>query len=79
MSRPIRRYQFILAERLRMTIRELQEKLTLSELVEWLAFDLTQSQEWIEKYKKEKELAASKNLDGQNLKALAKKILGDRG
>lgn len=78
MSRPLRRYHFVMAERLGWTAKQVNKRLTLNELVEWMAFDLTRSNDWIVKYNKQKELEESRRLDREATIKAFKRLLGDR-
>lgn len=73
-----RRYCFYLASQLKMTVRELLEKLDSRELAEWMAYDMTQNTEWQKSYQVEKELEESKKMtDMQQLQAF-KALLGGK-
>lgn len=63
MSRPFRRYCFGLAERLGMSLKELYKTHSGDEIMEWMAYDLTNSEDFKAECKKEKELEESRNMD----------------
>lgn len=66
-----RRYCFYLAERLKMTVNELLSRMTSKEISEWMAYDRTNSQEWLDAYNREKELESfDPQLQAQQLKQL---------
>jgi hypothetical protein len=77
MSRPLRRYLFSLAERLSMPVKELEQTLTLDEVAEWLAYDLSNSDEWLAAYMRQKELEASRKLSREQQIIAFKRLLGD--
>jgi len=76
MGRPLRRYCFILAERLGTTVIDLQNKISSQELSEWMAYDLTNDKNWLEDYQKEQERLASKQLDDEARLKAFKRLLG---
>ena len=52
MARPFRRYCFQLCERLGgMTVRQMLANMDALELAEWAAYDRTNDEEWVKKYK----------------------------
>lgn len=65
MRRHFRRYCFSLAERLRMSVKELLDKLDSDEISEWMAYDLTNNPEWRAKWDKDLELEHSKNMTSE--------------
>lgn len=75
MGRPFRRYCFYLAEKLG---KGLDEVLSMSsaELSGWMAFDLTNDEEWSKKYEAEEQAARQKNMSNQEKAKLFKKLLG---
>jgi hypothetical protein len=55
MGRHFRRYCFYLAEKLKMSVSQIME-LDSREISEWMAYDLTNNPEWVQKYNKQLEL-----------------------
>lgn len=54
-----------------MTVNELLSKMTSKEIAEWMAYDRTNSQEWLDAYNREKELESfDPQLQAQQLKQL---------
>lgn len=76
MSRPFRRYCFSLAERLGLTVRELLERMDSTEISEWIAYDNTNNEKWVEKYKYEESLAASRAMSKEEKLKAFKRLLG---
>lgn len=77
MGRHYRRYCFHLAERLKMSVKELTLKLDSHEISEWMAFDLTREENWIKSYKKQLELEQSKEMTNEEkLKAFKRLFKG---
>lgn len=76
MHQHFRRYCFRLADRLKMSVQELLNTLNSAEIAEWMAYDVTCSEEWVENYNKELELEMSRNMsDDEKLQAF-KTLLG---
>lgn len=50
--------------------------MSAADVYECMAFDLTQSGDWMEKYKKQQELAASRALSPEEYTAQFKQLLG---
>ena len=71
-----RRYCFHLASKLRMTVRQLMSNLDSGEISEWMANDMTQSDEWLESYNKDLELQKSKEMDDNQKLEAFKRMLG---
>ena len=46
------------------------------EITEWMAFDLTNSKEWLEKYNSEQEMLRQRNLPNEDKARLLKQLLG---
>ena len=59
MTQPFRRYCFILAERLGMTVKRLLKESSSAEISEWMAFDLHSTEEFKTRYEKEKQQQSS--------------------
>lgn len=77
MGRPVRRYCFLLAERLSMTVEKLLDSVSSKELSEWMAFDLTRDEDWSKKFYKQKELEASRAMsEEQRLEAFKRLFQG---
>ena len=82
MSRHFRRYCFMLADRLKMTVSRLLDELDSSEIAEWMAYDMTCDKDWIAKYNREKELERTKSLSQEERLKIFKQIFrgsGDNG
>ena len=75
MRRPFKRYCFHLAEKLGRTMTEVME-FGSDEITEWMAFDLTNSKEWLEKYNSEQEMLRQRNLPNEDKARLLKQLLG---
>ncbi len=73
-----RSYCFHLAEKLNMTVHQLQTTLDSGEISEWMAYELTQSDVWIEKYNKEKELELSKQMSQEERTEAFKRLFKKR-
>lgn len=67
MSRSFRRYCFDLAERLKMSLKDVLS-LGSDEISEWMAYDLTCDKTWQTEYKKQKEIERQRALSN-NAKA----------
>lgn len=76
MGRPLRRYSFALAERLGMTQRELYNRMTAAEIMEWLAYDRTTDPNFIESYMKEEELKLSESQSDEIRSEQIRRLLG---
>ncbi len=76
MSDPLRGAVVVLAERFGMLPRDFSESVTMAEVVEILATDLTKDKDWREKYERETQIAESKKLSNdqyfKQFKALLK-------
>lgn len=57
MTQPTKQYMLSLCIKLGKTPRELEEQLTLDELMDFIAFDYTQDEKWRNKYQLELEAA----------------------
>lgn len=78
MDRHFRRYCFYLAERLKMTVKELLQRMDSKELSEWMAYDMTNEKEWSDKYNSDKELEKSRAMSKEEKLAAFKKLLGGK-
>ncbi len=78
MGRPFRRYCFHLAERLGMTLGQLQTNMSCIEITEWMAFDRTNNPEWVKEYDLEVELEKSKTMSIQEKVAAFKAMFGGK-
>lgn len=76
MSRHFRRYCFSLALRLKMTVNELLTKMDSAEISEWMAYDQTQSEDWVKKYTREKELEYSRQQSDEERVKAFKRMFG---
>ena len=72
MCRPFRNYCYMLAEKLGMSVKRLLTEMDSNEIAEWMAFDLSRTEEFQERWEKEK----SKNLSDQEYAARFKALLG---
>lgn len=80
MRRPFRRYCYSLAEKLNMPLKTLQETLNNNEITEWMAYDLTKDEVFIEGYKKEQQVENSKQMTAeQKQKLFAAHFRGKNG
>lgn len=75
MDRPFRRFCFVLAEKLGMSVKQVLA-LESAEITEWMSYCLTQNEKWIEEFKKEKELEAFNELTPEEKAAHYKKAFG---
>lgn len=75
MGRPFRRYCFYLAEKLGKGLDEILA-MSSSELSGWMAFDLTNDEDWTKKYEAEKESIRQKSLSNKERGKLFKQLLG---
>lgn len=62
----------MLAEKLGMSVKRLLTEMDSNEIAEWMAFDLSRTEEFQERWEKEK----SKNLSDQEYAARFKALLG---
>lgn len=74
MSRHFRRYCFYLADRLKMTVKQLLNELDSGEIAEWMAYDKTCDPKWLEKYNKAQELERSKQMTAEEKLKIFKQI-----
>lgn len=56
MRRPLRRFCFMLAEKLHMSVKRLIEEVDAAEFYEWMAYHLTQDEEFSKKVTRELEM-----------------------
>ena len=75
MCHPFKRYCFVLAEKLKMSVANLLSTLDSKEIAEWMAYDMTCNQKWQDKYKQDKELEENRNLSWAQRAELFKKFL----
>ncbi len=76
MRRPFLHYCYVLAERCgELDINKILA-LPNDRIVEWMAFDLTKSEEFQDKLKKEQELEATRQMSGTELAALFRSMGG---
>ncbi len=77
MTRQFRRYCFSLAERLGMTVKRLLDTMDSQEISEWMAFDLTNNEEWLKAYNQQREMELDKQrTDEQRLAAFKRVFRG---
>lgn len=62
MRRPFRRYCFYLGEKLGMTLVEV-EAMSGQEISEWMAYDRTNDDEWMQEYNKQVELERQRKVE----------------
>ena len=67
MQRHFRRYYFLLAERLHMTVTQLLNNLDSHELSEWMAYDMTTDEEWVKEYRMQQQTAEQQSAALKNL------------
>jgi len=77
MRHPFRRYSFFLAEKLGKSLGEILA-LNGKEISEWMAYDLTNDEDWIKKYNTERELERQRSLSNQERARLFKQLLGGK-
>lgn len=75
MCHPYRRYCFFLAEKLKKSLFEIQE-LNSSEIAEWMAFDITKDEKWLENYDKQQELKRQREMSAEDKAKMMKQLLG---
>lgn len=75
MRHPFKRYCFFLAEKLGKTLTEVMS-LSSTEISEWMAFDLTNNENWQEEYKKQAEIARQRSLDNEEKAKLFQQLFG---
>lgn len=76
MHQHFRRYCFHLAAKLKMSVRTLLNEMDSLEIAEWMAYDLTCSDEWKEQYDKERQREKSKEMSDEETLAAFKALLG---
>ena len=65
-----------LSLRLHIPINQMLEQMDSAEIAEYIAFDLTESEEWQARHKRQQELEASRNMTPEELKAAFMQGLG---
>lgn len=75
MSRPFRLYSMSLARRYKIPVKYLYTLLNSNDIVEEMAYDMTQNDEYKKKWAREKELAASRKLTKDQRLAAFKHLL----
>lgn len=78
MRLPFRRYCFYLASRLKMTVKQLLDTMDSKEIMEWMAYDMTNDEKWLENYNKERELELSRQMSDEEKLNAFKKMLGGK-
>jgi len=76
MQRPWRRYCIALSLRLHIPINDLLNRLDAADIAEYIAYDLTQSEEWQAKWERQQQLEASRNMTPEQFKAAFMEGLG---
>lgn len=76
MRRPFLHYCMTLADRWGWHIKEVMERYSPSQLMEWMAWDLTQSEVFQEKFKKDSQLEATRQMDGTDLAKMFRSMGG---
>lgn len=69
MTRGSRIYYFRLAERLGKTVKQLLNEIDAHELAEWMAYDMTQDEDWVNDFK-------AKNMSDEQRSAEMRKLFG---
>lgn len=75
MHQHFRRYCFHLAEKLGMSVQNILSTMSSSEISEWMAYDLTCSDEWSKNYERNLEREKSKQLSKEQTLAAFKAML----
>ncbi len=75
MRHPFRRYCFCLGEKLGKSINEIMA-LDAKEISEWMAYELTLNQEWMDRFNEKQELERQKTISVQERADMFKKLLG---
>lgn len=75
MRRPLRKFFFILAEKLGKSVKEILE-MDSSEISEWSAYCLTQNDTWLATYRKGVELERQANMTNEERAIMFKRLLG---
>lgn len=78
MSRPFHRYCYYLASKLKMSVRRLLSEMDSLEISTWMAFDMTNNEEWLKTYNTELELKMSKEMSDEQRVRAFKRLLGVR-
>ncbi len=78
MSRPRRLYLHMVARKYGQMPHVIREQMTAEDFEECIAYEYTQSQEWLEEYEKEKELEASRKMDNKTRDAILRDIFRGR-
>ena len=78
MDLPYRRYCYHLASRLKMSVKRLMDELDSREIANWMAYDMTNDDKWLEKYNKERELELSRQMSDEEKLIAFKKLLGGK-
>lgn len=76
MTRPVRRYALHLSLKLHIPVNELLMRIDSVELAEYMAWDLLQTEEFQERYKKEQEREESRQLSADEYAAKFKALIG---
>ena len=77
MSHPFKRYCFFLADKLGKHVHEIME-LNSSEISEWMAYDLTNSEKWVKDYNKQQELERQRAMSNQDRALLFKQLFSGK-
>jgi len=67
---------FVLSERFGIPVSTLANSMTVNEVMEYLAFDMTNSEEFRDKVKREKELEESRKLSAEEYAKQFKRLMG---
>lgn len=75
MRHPFKRYCFALAEKLGKSLDEILA-LGSDEITEWMAYDMTTNDEWLEEHNKQMELAQQKRMSDEAKAQMFHAMLG---
>lgn len=70
MSRPFRRFCFQLAEKLKMSVTRLVEEISAAEIYEWMAYFMTQDEDFRKKIEKDMEFDRQKDMTDEERSAM---------
>lgn len=79
MCHPFRRFSYMMAEKLNLTLPEVQTKLSSHEMSEWMAYHLTKDEDWVKQYQRNEEMKKSREMsDAERLEAFKKLLDGKK-
>lgn len=76
MRRPFRRYAIGLSLRLGMPVNQLLDVMDSADFADYIAFDITQDDEWMTRFKKKQELEAHRALSPEEKSAAFMQAMG---